>query len=68
MRYYTPNPVPIPIADPANPGSTIIERVTATTGSLSMSDRSTQSGGVILANLTGSVADEDARGGRPTSP
>jgi hypothetical protein len=65
MRYYTPNPVPITIADPANPDLPLTELVTVTTGTISMSDRSTQSGGVILGNLTGNPADVDARG-RPT--
>ena len=78
MRYYTPNPTPIPIIDPAtgqvalstptvqNPqGVSLVETQFATTGTLSMSDRSTQSGGVILANLIGSVRDEDKLG-RPT--
>ncbi len=65
MRYYTPNSVPITVPDPANPGTPITSTVTATTGTLSMSDRSTQSGGVILGNLTGDPANVDRRG-RPT--
>ncbi len=79
MRYYTPNSTPIPIIDPntglvavAGPGSTdplpgtpLVETQFATTGTLSISDRSTQSGGVILANLIGSVSNVD-RLGRPT--
>lgn len=65
MRYYTPNSVPITVPDPSNPGTSLTEIVTATTGTISMSDRSTQSGGVILANLTGDPAAVDSRG-RPT--
>ena len=68
MRYYTPNSVPIPIpgtSDPVMPNQPLTTLAIATTGSLSMSDRSTQSGGVILANLTGSPANEDSQG-RPT--
>jgi hypothetical protein len=65
LRYYTPNPVPITIPDPSNPGTPLTTMAFATTGSISMSDRSTQSGGVILANLTGSTANEDSQG-RPT--
>ncbi len=65
VRIYTPNPNPITFPDPTNPGSTITETATATTGTLSMSDRSTQSGGVILANLTGSPTNVDSQG-RPT--
>ena len=66
VRYYTPNTRPLTFPDPTDPtGPPITEIVTVTTGTISMSDRSTQSGGVILANLVGSTADED-RLGRPT--
>jgi hypothetical protein len=66
VRYYTPNTNPIAFPDPTNPGGPpLVERATATTGTISMADRSTQSGVVILANLTGSPTDED-RLGRPT--
>ncbi len=72
MRYYTPNPSPIPIIDPATglvaldaQGVPLVETQFATTGTLSISDRSTQSGGVILANIVGSIDNED-RFGRPT--
>jgi len=50
LRYYTPAP-----------GS----GVRVVTGSLSIADRSTQSGGVILADLSGDPTQVDARG-RPT--
>ena len=65
MRYYTPVRHPVSFPDPTNPGTILTELPTATTGSLSMSDRSTQSGTVILANLTGSPDREDSHG-RPT--
>jgi hypothetical protein len=65
LRLYTPNPDSITFPDPTNPGTTITETAVATTGTLSMSDRSTQSGSVILANLTGSPTDVDKLG-RPT--
>jgi len=72
MRYYTPNSTPIPIIDPITGGVAVdpqgvplVSTQFATTGTLSMSDRSTQSGGVILANLVGRVGNED-RFGRPT--
>ena len=65
LRYYTPNSVPIPIPDPSNPGMPLTTLAVATTGSISMSDRSTQSGGVILGDLTGSPSAVDAKG-RPT--
>ena len=73
MRYYTPNSSPIPIIDPATglpaldtKGIPLVEQAFATTGTLSMADRSTQSGGVILANLIGSTVAEDKLG-RPTN-
>ena len=79
MRYYTPNPSPIPIIDPTTglvavagsnsslpAGTPLVSTQFATTGTFSISDRSTQSGGVILANLVGSVTNEDKLG-RPTS-
>ena len=65
LRYYTPNPKTISFPDPTDPGNTLTVQATATTGTISMSDRSTQSGTVILANLTGSPADVDKLG-RPT--
>ncbi len=64
LRYYTPNPNPVTFPDPTT-GQLVTEQATATTGTLSMSDRSTQSGGVILANLTGSPSAVDKLG-RPT--
>jgi hypothetical protein len=65
VRYYTPVNHSVSFADPTDPSSTITETPTATTGTISMSDRSTQSGSVLLANLTGSPANEDSKG-RPT--
>jgi hypothetical protein len=65
IRYYTPNPNPVTFPDPTNPGTNLTEQVLVTTGTISMSDRSTQSGTVILANLQGSPTDVDALG-RPT--
>jgi hypothetical protein len=65
LRYYTPNPNPVTFPDPTNPGATLTEQVHVTTGAISMSDRSTQSGSVILANLVGSPTDVDKLG-RPT--
>ena len=66
VRYYTPNPNPVTFPDPTNPtGPMITEHVTATTGTISMSDRSTQSGTVILADLVGSPTAVDSKG-RPT--
>ncbi len=50
MRYYTPE---------LSSGAKIV------TGSLSMADRSTQSGGVILADLSGDPTQVDSKG-RPT--
>jgi hypothetical protein len=64
VRYYTPNPNPVTFPDPTT-GAPITELVTATTGTISMADRSTQSGSVILANMTGSPTDVDKLG-RPT--
>ena len=66
IRYYTPNPNPVTFPNPTDPtGPELTEQAIATTGTISMSDRSTQSGTVILANLTGSPTDEDKLG-RPT--
>jgi hypothetical protein len=66
LRYYTPVNHPVTYPDPTNPtGPPLTEQPIATTGTISMSDRSTQSGTVILGNLTGSPTDEDKLG-RPT--
>ena len=64
LRYYTPNMKTIAFTDPTT-GEMVVDNPIATTGTLSMSDRSTQSGTVILANLTGSPTDVDKLG-RPT--
>ena len=64
LDYFTPNSQPISVVDP-NSGQTLVESATTTTGTISMSDRSTQSGVVILGNLVGSTTAEDAKG-RPT--
>jgi len=67
IRYYTPNPKPVTFPDPTDPTgkTTLTEQALVTTGTISMSDRSTQSGTVILANLQGSPNDVD-KFGRPT--
>ena len=65
LRYYTPNPNPIIIPNPDSPTGFSTELVTKNTGTLSMSDRSTQSGAVILANLVGDTTAVDQLG-RPT--
>ena len=64
LSYFTPNTTPFTVVDPTT-GQAVTTQVTATTGTISMSDRSTQSGGVILGNLAGSTMQEDAKG-RPT--
>jgi hypothetical protein len=65
LRYYTPNPNPVTFPNPDDPSTLITSQALTTTGTISMSDRSTQSGVVILANLTGSPTDVDKLG-RPT--
>ena len=66
VRYYTPNPNPVTFPNPDDPtGPPLTEQATATTGTISMSDRSTQSGVVILGDLVGSPTDVDKLG-RPT--
>ena len=70
MRYYTPEPgsttTIVTGQDPTTgQNQTLSFPATQTTGTLSMSDRSTQSGGLILADLLGDPTQVDARG-RPT--
>ncbi len=65
LRYYTPNQKTISFPDPTDPSTTVTETPNTTTGTISMSDRSTQSGSVILADLAGSPTNEDSQG-RPT--
>ena len=66
LRYYTPNMKMINFVDPTT-GETVMDNPTATTGTISMADRSTQSGTVILANLTGSRRTRTRSAGRPGS-
>ncbi len=71
MRYYTPEPGSITTLTTGTDPTTGLPTTTSfpavnTTGTFSMSDRSTQSGGLILGDLLGSTTAEDARG-RPTA-